>query len=184
MSQTEFVCAQHFQVDQPPVDRRQRQRLEGVHRLFRAGDVGPDHQLQIFDPDSVSVGFVIAGLVGQDHAAPERRGAELGNPRRAFMHRKIAADAVAGAVIEIDAGLPQELPRQRVELRAGGAVGKHRARNRDVPAQHAGKAVAHFRRRLADRDGAGDVGGAVLDIARRNRSAADRPARSAGCSCG
>ena len=88
--------------------------------------------------------------------------AELGNPRRAFMHRQVAADAMAGAVIEIDAGLPQELPRQGVELRTGGAVGKYRARDRDMAAQHAGEAVAHFRRRLADRDGAGDVGGAVL----------------------
>ena len=69
---------------------------------------------------------------------------------------------MAGAVIEIDAGLPQELPRQRVELRAGGAVGKYRARDRDMAAQHAGEAVAHLRRRLADRDGAGDVGGAVF----------------------
>ncbi len=78
------------------------------------------------------------------------------------MHREVAADAVAGAVIEIDAGLPQELPRQRVDLRAGGAVGKYRARDRDMAAQHAGEAVAHFRGGFADRDGAGDVGGAVF----------------------
>src|SRR5438105_151874 len=74
-------------------------------------------------------------------------------------------------------GLPEELPRQRVDLRAGGAVRKYRARDRDVAAQHPGKAVAHLGRRLADRDGAGDVGGAVLilragidqqQIARRN----------------
>ena len=133
-----------------------------IHRLFGAGDLGADHQFEILDPDAVSVGLVVAGLVGKDHAALERRGAELGNPRRSFMDRKIAADAVAGAVLEIEPGLPQELPRQRVELRAGGAVRKHRARDRDVAAQHAGKAVAHFRRRLADRDGAGDVGGAVF----------------------
>jgi hypothetical protein len=31
--------------------------------------------------------------------------------------------------------------------------------------EHAGEAVAHLRRRLADRDGAGDVGGAVLVLA-------------------
>ena len=78
------------------------------------------------------------------------------------MHRQIAADAMAGAVLEIDTGLPKELPRQRVELCAGGAVGKHRAGNRDMAAQHPGEAVAHFFRRLADRDGAGDVGRAVL----------------------
>ena len=31
-----------------------------------------------------------------------------------------------------------------------------------MAAEHAGEAVAHFRARRADRDGAGDVGGAVL----------------------
>ena len=78
------------------------------------------------------------------------------------MHREIAADAVSGAVLEIEAGLPEILPRETVELRAGGAVGKHRAGNRDVPAKHAGETVAHFRRRLADRNRAGHVGGAVF----------------------
>ena len=91
--------------------------------------------------------------------------AELGDARRALVHRQIAADAVAGAVIEIEPGLPQELPRQRVELRAGGAVGKHRARDRDMALEHAGEAVAHLGARRADRDGAGDVGGAVLVLA-------------------
>ena len=78
------------------------------------------------------------------------------------MDRKIAADAMAGAVLEIEAGLPQELTRQCVDLRAGSAIRKHGARNRDVTVQHAGKSVAHFRGRLADRNGAGDVGGAVF----------------------
>ena len=78
------------------------------------------------------------------------------------MHRQIAADAMPGAMREIEPGMPQELARQRIELRAGGAVGKRGAGNRDMAAQHPGKAVAHLLGRLADRDGAGDVGGAVL----------------------
>ena len=68
-----------------------------------------DHQLEVLDPDAEGVGLVVAGLVGQDHAALQRRGAELGDPRRAFVHREIAADAVAGAVVEIEAGLPQRI---------------------------------------------------------------------------
>src|SRR4029078_12264390 len=95
-------------------------------------------------------------------ARSTRRASELGNPCRPFMHRGIAADAMPGAVLEIEAGSPEILPRQAVELRAGGAVGKYRATNRDVPAQHAGEADSHFVRRFADRDGAGDVGGAVF----------------------
>src|SRR5207245_2054468 len=61
------------------------------------------------------------------------------------MHTEIAADAVAGAVLEIDAGGPEILPRQGVELRAGGAVGEDCARDRDMAAQHAGEAVASRR---------------------------------------
>ena len=63
--------------------------------------------------------------------------AELGDARRPFVHRQIAADAVAGAVVEVEAGLPQMLPRERIELRAGGAVGEHRARDRDMALEHA-----------------------------------------------
>ena len=73
----EFVAVQHVDVDQPPVDRRQRQRLERIHRLFGACDFGLDHQFEIFDADAVGVGLVVAGLVGQDHARSQRRGAEL-----------------------------------------------------------------------------------------------------------
>src|SRR6516225_11694174 len=78
------------------------------------------------------------------------------------MHREIAADAVTGAVLEIDAGLPQKLARQRVELRARGAIRENGAGDRNMPAQHAGEAVAQFAGGFADRDGAGDVGGTVL----------------------
>ena len=78
------------------------------------------------------------------------------------MHGEIAADAVAGAVVEVEAGRPQRRPREAVELGAGGAVGKHRAGNGDVALEHAGEAVAHLSGRLADDHCAGDVGGAVL----------------------
>src|SRR5262249_58788778 len=80
----------------------------------------------------------------------------------ALGHGKIAADAVAGAVVEVEALRPQELPCERVELRAGRALGEDRARNRDMTLEHTGEAVAHFGGRLADRDGSGNVGCAVL----------------------
>ena len=78
------------------------------------------------------------------------------------MHRQIAADAVAGAVVEVEAGSPKELPRQGVELGAGRAVRKHRTCDGDVALEHAGEALAHLCCRWADRDRAGHVGGAVL----------------------
>ena len=54
----------------------------------------------------------------------ERRAVGLVDARRAFMHRQIAADAVAGAVIVVEARLPQGGARQHVELAAAGALGK------------------------------------------------------------
>ena len=64
------------------------------------------------------------------------------------MHREIAADAMARAVVEVDPGFPQVLARERIELRASGAFGKHRACDRDMALENAGVAVAHLRRRL------------------------------------
>ena len=65
------------------------------------------------------------------------------------MHGEVTADAVAGAVIEIEPALPEVLPRQGVELRAGGAVGKDRAGDRDMPAQHQREMRAHVGGRFA-----------------------------------
>ncbi len=47
---------------------------------------------------------------------------------------EIAADAVAGAVVVVEPACPEMLARQRVELRAGGAAGKHRACDGDMAA--------------------------------------------------
>ncbi len=51
------------------------------------------------------------------------------------------------------------------ELGAGRSLGKDRARDRDVTLEHPREAVAHLGAGLADRNGAGDVGGAVLVLA-------------------
>ena len=58
--------------------------------------------------------------------------------------------------------LPQMLARERIELRAGNALGEHRACNRDMAFQDERETLAHFVGRLADGDGACDVGGAVF----------------------
>ena len=68
---------------------------------------------------------------------------------------------MAGAVVVVEAGGPQRrrAPARRAPsrwCRPGSARGQ-----RQVALQHQGEALAHLRRRLADGDGAGDVGGAV-----------------------
>ena len=104
--------------------------------------VGFLHRHQVLDADAVGAGLVVAGLVGDHHARCEHRA--RAHPRdalRAFVHVEVVAHAVAGAVVVVEARLPQELARERVELRAGGAVREARRAQRDVAAQHTGEAV-------------------------------------------
>ena len=161
-----FRLAQQRDVDQPPVDRGERQRLEGQKRLVAAGNrLGRPHQLQVLDADAVVAGAVVAGLVGDDHAGAERYGAGLGDALRAFVHRQKAADAVARAMVEVEAGLPQRVAGERVDLRAARAFGKPRRGDGDVALEHQREMAAHLGCRRPDRHRAGDVGGAV-DILR------------------
>src|SRR2546430_6508579 len=156
-----FLGRETLAGDQPAVDRRQCERLERIERFFRAGDRrGANHQQQILDADTIGAAFVIAGLIRQDHAGLERGGAELGNVGGAFVHREIAAHAVPSAVVEVEALRPQELSRKRVELRAGGSLGKECARDGDMALEHVGEAVAHLGGRLANDNGAGGGRGA------------------------
>src|SRR5262249_5661397 len=149
--------------DQPPINRRQRQRLEGIEWLFGANGLGrSDHQHEILDADAVGGRFVIAGLVRQDHAAPKRNGAELRYARRAFEYRKIAADAVSCPMVEIDSSLPERRARQRVELGASSVLGKNSSRDSDMALEHPGEAIAHFLARLTDNDRPRDISSAVF----------------------
>ena len=74
-----------------------------------------------------------------------------------------------GAMVEVATVAPQELPRQGVELRAGGAVGKDGAGNSNMPLENQRETLAHVLAQIgvgrADRDSAGDIGRAVLVLA-------------------
>src|SRR5262249_39955507 len=153
--------------DQYAIDGRHSQRLKTEHRAFAAGDVfGRGDHLQVFDADTVRASFVVAGFVRDDHAGLKWHGVEhFRDAMRTFVHAEIRTDAVAGAVIVVEAGLPQAHPRQRVKLVATGALWKAYARERDMAFQHAREAILHLRRRAADGDGSRDVGGAIEILA-------------------
>src|SRR5689334_10980853 len=51
---------------------------------------------------------------------------------------------MTGAVVVVEAGLPQGPTSQRIELRAGGAFGKARGGQRDMAFEHASEAITHF----------------------------------------
>ncbi len=72
---------------------------------------------------------------------------------------------MAGAVIKVETDLPQRTPSENIELAAAGALGKARPGQCDVTLEHARIAIAHFRAGGADRDGSGDVGGAIQVLA-------------------
>src|SRR4051794_12576383 len=69
---------------------------------------------------------------------------------------------MSGAMVEIEARLPQRRARQGVELRSRRAFRKARHGDGDMALQHAGEAIAKevepFAWRNPDRHGAGDVG--------------------------
>ena len=107
---------------------QQRQRLEAEHVEGSAGDLARLDKDEILDPDAVFARLVIAGLVGEHHRRAQRlhrRAAGVigrGNALRAFVHREIGADAVAGAMGIVEAGFPERTAREAVDLAAQGAV--------------------------------------------------------------
>ena len=74
----DFGGRQERRVDEPAVDRGQRQRLEAEHRPVAAGNwFRRHHDHQVLDPNSVRAGLVVAGLVREDHPGLQRNRAEL-----------------------------------------------------------------------------------------------------------
>ena len=127
----DLVGVQQLRLDEAEVDRREGDRLEAEHRPFGAGDCPLlDHE-QVLDADAEAPGRIIAGLVGNDHAREQRRRSGLGDALRAFVDREIDADAVAGAMVEIEAGAPQR-----------GAREARRSARRSFPAGKTARATA------------------------------------------
>ena len=157
----DLVAVEQVGHDQVAVDRRQGQRFELQH-LALGLTVRRLDQHQVFDADAIGAGFVIAGLVRDDHARQQGLDARrLGDALRPLVHAEIAADPVPGAVVVVEPLLPQPMAGKGVELGPGRPFRKAREGQRDMALQHPGKAVAHLVRGLADRDGAGHVGRAV-----------------------
>src|SRR5712671_6018751 len=149
---TDLLVFEQRRVDQIAVDRSQSKGLETQHvALGRA--LRGRHREEVVDPDAISAGLVIAGLVRDDHPGQQRLTVcRLRDTLRAFVHAEIAADTVPGAVVVIEPPLPERPARETVELCPGGPLRKARQRQRNVAFEHAGEAVAHFGRGLADRN--------------------------------
>ena len=157
-----FFGGEESWLNQVQIDGREAQCFETVHVAFGAGDVAFFDENEVFDANAPLACFVKAGLIGQHHAGFERGDAGFGDALGAFMDGEVGADAVAGAVVEIEPDVPKRLAGESVELCAGDTFREHGDVNRDMALEHAGEAVFHFGGCGADDDGAGDVGGAIL----------------------
>src|SRR3546814_12710349 len=94
--------------------------------------------------NSPRAGAVVARFVGDDHTGFECNGVRrLGHPLRTFVTAQIAADAVTGAVVEVQARRPEMDAPPYVEMGAGGAFRNRtrRARDRHFPYPGAGRPV-------------------------------------------
>src|SRR3954447_6260928 len=106
----DLLGLEHLDVDEPALDRREGQGLEPEHLLLRTLNLARHDQHQILDADPVFASFVIARLIGDDHARLERFVAAAlctaygRNALWPLMDGKEAADAVARAVGIVETG--------------------------------------------------------------------------------
>ena len=136
----------------------------------RNGFVAPGksalHQQQILQADAVLVRQVVARLVRQDHPLGDRH--RLGQARQAdrpLVHREIAANAMAGAMVVVQPRLPQRAAGKASRCTPPTPPGTPRWRWRCGLSAPASPARATRRWRAgAGPDGAGDVGCAVLEL--------------------
>ncbi len=137
------ALARHEQlaVDQPPVDRTERDHVPAVPVPLRAAQLlVARHEGQVLDADAPAARLVVARLDRQQVAGTQRHvphvlGREAHRP---LVHAQVVPDAVAGAVPVVEPRLPERLPREHLEALAGGAGRELRRGDRDVPAQTRG----------------------------------------------
>ena len=84
------------------------------------------------------------------------------------MHREVAADAMARAVVEIEPGLPQWPAREGVDILPARSLWEPRGGDGDVSLEYQRVVPPHLGARRADGDGPGDVGGAVGILSARS----------------
>ena len=150
-------------VDRIEIDWRAGEVLE-VHELAELVlDTLPAEQFAL-DADAVSILDVEPRLVGRDHALFENaalaalRRLTPAEAVRAFVDVQDVADAVAGAVLIVQIGLPQRLAGENVEIQSRAAVEEAGVREMQVRAEDAREVGALGVRHGAKGDGAGYVG--------------------------
>ena len=122
---------------------------------------------QIFQTDAVLSGQIDARLIGGDHTLLKDRvvrGIRSDFPAEAvgtLVAGEQIADAVTGAVVEIQTQLPQRRAGEQIQIDAGTARTEDRGGKIQVAAQDGGIVSAHGVGDRTERDGSCDVGGSL-----------------------
>ena len=134
----------------------------GVAVVAFAPQARVDHEHSVLVPHSVAAGDIDARLAGDGHARNEPcRHIVHAELMRTLMHVEVRAHAMTGAVEVVDSVFPHRGAGQRVELAAVGATREDSAGEVDKAAQHERVVAPLLVGERTQRDGAGDVGGAV-----------------------
>ena len=99
---------------------------------------------------------------------------------RPLVDRQVAADAVAGAVVVVEPGVPERRAGEGVELGAGRPLREARHGERDVAAEDAREPIPLLGRRRADRRRSGSRRSCRRGTARPSRPGTASRARSGG----
>ena len=141
-------------------DGHKGQRAEGQEGAVLVVGLVVALQL-VLDADADDAALVDARLVGDDHARLEHGGVAAVQSVGAFVDIAHEADAVAGAAAVIDEVLPQRLTGDGIQHVAVAVVQPDGLGNVDMALQRPGVEPLFVLGQLAQRVGAGDVGGAV-----------------------
>ncbi len=153
-------------VDELAVDRAQRDRLEAVPGARRRRQLLVlRHEGQVLDADAEAPVLVVARLDRHQVALHERGRHDVLEAVRPLVNAEVLPHAVAGAVVVVAAGQPQVPAGEHLVPLAGGAGRERGQRAVDVAHQHAREHLLLAGRRLAEGDGARDVGGALEVLA-------------------
>ena len=161
-----LLAGEHRAVDELQVVGEQRQRLEGEEIAEVLGLLGLDDKQQVLSADTVLAGLVQARLVAHYHAGQQLHVHQVGaDALRPLVAAQEVADAVSRAVTVGHRLLPQRQACENVQLAARGAHGELGALQCQVTLENEGEVMLLLCRRVAQGDGAGDVGGAVQILA-------------------
>ena len=156
------------EVYQAPLVRNERQHLEGIEFPELRLHILPNGK-QVLDPDTVPALLVQPRFVGHDHAWHQRH-IDQGrrDPQRPLVHIEAAPNAMARAMEEALAELPEELLCKDIELDASRPLQELLPGKGKVPLEHQRVvALLLISGHISEKERPRDIRGAELELRSR-----------------